>query len=199
MARYRKLVPLHTALAAPLMLAAVDTTFAKSESGGPDPVRNAAIVAGTALEGSGAEDAGVDPITEDPRMLGSMYSLFQRTLGDVGTSERGAWIVLENGLYRCEAWPFMARDRMVRPSWPPPPGTIAAVHTHPTSPEFSRQDLRFAQITKRPLYLIHLRGIWKYDLQTERVSQVKESGWRAALKKRGRVRDRCSDVSAKRP
>jgi hypothetical protein len=134
-----------------------------------------------------ASEAGSspDPVTDDPETLKSLYCLYAQSRRDQGQTERGAWIVSENGVRRCIPWPFSFQKQRAQPEGPPPANAFEAVHTHPTHPEFSLQDYRFAKAYGRPLYLIHRRGIWKYDPHTDLVTKKKDSRWLQPFRKLG--------------
>jgi hypothetical protein len=180
-----------------LMLAAVNTALAESMKSVADQPRGPRQ---PVREAPGFPDAAIDrydPVTDDADVLRCIYCLFQRSLGDIRRSERGAWVVLEHATRRCEAWPFTAQYKIARPSWPPPARTIAAVHTHPTHPQFSSQDIRFARLTKRPLYLLHRNGVWKYDPASKETTRLMNRRWLAAVRERLGGECECGDLFEK--
>jgi hypothetical protein len=136
------------------------------------------LPAASALGASGREpQVQDDPVVVSPELLDCFHRLFQRARGDVGASERGAWLLYVDEATRCLEWPFNAAERMASPGGPPPPNSFAATHTHPEHTKFSPADHRFARTYRMPLYLIHRRGVWKYDPAADREVRILGSDW----------------------
>ena len=142
------------------------------------------------------EPAAAEPAPPRQAPLQCFYCLFMRARGDVGKSERAAWMTTLDGCTQCKLWAFNATDRTARPDGPPPPGTYAVAHTHPASTEFSPADRRFARTFRLQLYLIHRKGIWVYDPVLDRETKLQGSDW---LDRLGDDRDRACTAMFRKP
>jgi len=103
--------------------------------------------------------------------------------GSVPT-ERSMWVISNEGEYSFKLWPWSAESGREIWKGPPPRGAVAVVHTHPTnrSERPSPGDHNLAQgkqdpSVKMPVYVLHMRGIWKAVPNARDPIQVRDYHW----------------------
>ena len=137
------------------------------------------------------DPAGLDALTQDPKVRQYFYDLWRDSGYGSQDTERAAWIIKDSDTsgYVCRRWPWSASWR--RETWkgPLPAGTVAQAHTHPSSAsprpstggtKSDPRDDYTANLIHRPIYVITRNAIWKVDPEGH-VTQEEGSNWRKGI------------------
>jgi RHS repeat-associated protein len=136
---------------------------------------------------------GLDAFSDDPGVQDCMYCVFSKAGFGQMNIEEGFWLQCDGTKYTCSIWPSTKRQgtstRTTTTSSPRPPGACGIFHTHPRGKEPQPSDCRGCDIDiskaqRLPVYTIHPSGVWKYDPNTDLITQELGSKWFKDPKKR---------------
>jgi hypothetical protein len=118
-----------------------------------------------------------DTITGDPSAMAQFFCLFRASQYGVAEYESAAWIVSSGGGVTLHWWPASFSYNKETFKGVRPTGSIAFVHTHPSSASSqpSRGDKDASSKVGLPLYVISSDAIWRTDGSSD--AQVAEDGW----------------------
>lgn len=99
------------------------------------------------------------------------------------------WVISKDGEYSFVRWPWSAEAAREKWKGPAPKGSVAIVHTHPSSKSErpSPEDHDLADGKQRrdihvPVYVLHRNGIWKAVPGVKDPIRVRDSHWLNAFK-----------------
>lgn len=136
---------------------------------------------------------GLDSNTDDSGVQDCMFCIFFKAGYGFSNTEEGFWLTCDGGKLGCQIWPATARQgnssRSSTSSSPRPPNACGIFHTHPRQKPGEPSscegcDVSVSEDSGLPIYVVHPSGLWKYDPNSDKVTQEGGPDWSKGPKKR---------------